>query len=78
MTRFPGHRLFAWALLLPLAMPGYIVAYVYGDLLDYAGPVQIWLREMMAWQSPRDYWFPAIRSTGGAIMVLSLTLYPHV
>ena len=61
-----------------LAMPAYIVAYVYTDLLDYAGPVQIWLRDYFGWQSPNDYWFFDIRSMGGAIAMLSLVLFPYV
>ncbi len=78
MCQFPFRRLFGWALMLPLAVPAYIVAYVYTDLLDYAGPVQAWLRQIFGWQSPRDYGFPGIRSLGGAVTVMSLTLYPYV
>ena len=78
MTRFPASRLFEVALLLPLAMPAYIVAYVYADMLEYAGPVQGFLRQVFGWGSPRDYWFPEIRSLGGAITMMSLVLYPYV
>ncbi len=78
MCRFPGKTLFEWALLLPLAMPAYIVAFVYTDLLEYAGPVQGALRDAFAWSSPRDYWFPEIRSVGGAMAMMTLTLYPYV
>ncbi|MBI4182838.1 MAG: iron ABC transporter permease [Proteobacteria bacterium] len=78
MTRFPGRRVFEWALLLPLAMPAYIVAYVYTGLLEYAGPVQGALRALFGWQGARDYWFPEIRSLGGAIAVMTLVLYPYV
>jgi len=78
MCRFPGKRFFEWALILPLAMPAYVVAYVYTDLLEYAGPVQSALRDLMGWKLKSDYWFPAIRSHGGAIVVLSLVLYPYV
>jgi len=78
MTRFPGSRLFEVALLLPLAMPAYIIAYVYADMLEYAGPVQGLLRQVFGWASPRDYWFPEIRSLGGAITMMSLVLYPYV
>ena len=78
MCRFPGRRLFAWALLLPLAMPAYIVAFVYTDLLEYAGPVQGALRALFGWQSARDYTFPEIRSLGGAVFVMSFVLYPYV
>lgn len=77
-TEFPGRRIFQWALMLPLAAPTYIVAYVYTDLLEFAGPVQSALRGMFGWQSARDYWFPEIRSVGGAITMMTLTLYPYV
>lgn len=75
---FPGKRQFEWALMLPLAMPTYIIAYVYTDLLDYAGPVQIALRKWFGWQSPDDYWFFDIRTLPGAIVMLSLVLYPYL
>jgi len=78
MCRFPGKRLFEWALLLPIAMPAYIIAFVYTDVLEYAGPVQALLREWFGWSSPRDYWFPEIRSLGGAVTMMTLTLYPYV
>lgn len=78
MCRFPGHRHFQWAMLLPLAMPGYLIAYVYTDLLDYAGPIQSWLRDWMGWQRPSDYQFPQVRSLGGAAVMLSLVLFPYV
>lgn len=78
MCRLPGKRFFEWAMLLPMAVPAYIVAYVYTDLLEYAGPVQRLLRSVFGWSSAADYWFPDIRTKGGAIMVLSLTLYPYV
>jgi iron(III) transport system permease protein len=78
MCRFPLRPLFVWASLLPLAMPGYIVAYAYVDFLSYAGPLQTWLRGVFGWTSPADYWFPEIRSLGGAIFVLSMVLYPYV
>ncbi|MGI2065623.1 ABC transporter permease [Shewanella sp. MF08487] len=75
---FFGRRYLQWALLLPLAMPGYIVAYVYTDLLDYAGPVQRSLRSIFGWSSPQDYFFPDIRTLGGAICMLSLVLFPYI
>lgn len=78
MYRFPGRGLFAWALLLPLAMPTYIIAFCYLELLDYAGPLQTALRELFGWRSRADYWFPDIRSLGGAIFVMSSVLYPYV
>jgi iron(III) transport system permease protein len=77
MCRFPGVRLFEWALLLPLAMPAYVVAYAYTGLLDFAGPVQSFLRAALDLQ-PGSYGFPSIRNTPGAIAVLSLVLYPYV
>ncbi|MBL0689169.1 MAG: iron ABC transporter permease [Pseudoalteromonas sp.] len=76
--RFPGKQQFEWALMLPLAMPTYIIAYVYTDLLDYAGPVQITLREWFGWQSPSDYWFFDIRTLPGAIIMIALVLYPYL
>ena len=78
MCRFPGRRLFEWGMLLPMAMPAYIVAYVYTDILEFAGPVQGALREVFGWSSKRDYWFPEIRSLGGAITMMTLVLYPYV
>lgn len=75
---FPGRRVLQWILLLPAAMPGYLIAYTYTDFLEYAGPVQALLRDIFGWQSSRDYWFPEIRSMGGAILVLGAVLYPYV
>jgi iron(III) transport system permease protein len=77
MCQFPGRRIFEWALILPLAMPAYIIAYAYTDLLQFTGPVQTWLRAATGWQA-REYWFPEIRSVGGAIAMLGLVLYPYV
>ncbi|MGI9508179.1 MAG: ABC transporter permease, partial [Geminicoccaceae bacterium] len=77
MCRFPGRNLFEWGLLLPFAVPTYIIGYTYTDLLQYAGPLQTALREAMGW-SRQDYWFPEIRSLCGAIMVMTLVLYPYV
>jgi iron(III) transport system permease protein len=74
---FYGKRILSWALLLPFAMPAYVIAYVYTDLLEYAGLVQVTLRELFNWSSG-DYWFPEIRSMSGAIWMMSLTLYPYV
>jgi len=76
-TRFPGRRILSWALVLPLAVPAYIAAYIYGDLLDFSGPVQSGLRDVTGWQAG-DYWFPAIRSLPGAAVVLGIVLYPYV
>lgn len=75
---FPGRKQFEWALMLPLAMPTYIIAYIYTDLLDYAGPVQIALRDWFGWQSPDDYWFFDIRTLPGAIVMIALVLYPYL
>lgn len=77
MCRFPGKKYFVWMLLLPLAMPAYIIAYTYTGMFDFAGPVQSWLRELTGWGFG-DYYFPQIRSLGGAITMLSLVLYPYV
>jgi len=76
--RFPGSRWFEWLLLLPLAIPAYIGAYALVDLLEYAGPVQTGLRQLMGWKTARDYWFPEIRSLGAAVLVLTAALYPYV
>jgi len=76
--RFPGRRIFEWALLLPLAMPAYVIAYIYTDILEYAGPVQGFLRETFGWSTKREYWFPEIRSLGGAVSMMTLVLYPYV
>ncbi len=78
MCNFPGRRIFEWGLLLPFAMPAYLIAYLYTDLLEYAGPLQTLLRELFGWQTAREYWFPEIRSLGGAIWMLTLVLYPYV
>lgn len=75
---FTGRKVMNWALLLPFAVPAYVIAYVYTDLLEYAGPIQIVLRDLFSWHSPKDYWFPNIRSMGGAILMMSLVLYPYV
>jgi iron(III) transport system permease protein len=77
MTRFPGVRLFEVALALPLAFPAYVLGYAYTDLLDHPGAVQSTLRAVTGW-GPRDYWFPEVRSTAGAAVMLILVLYPYV
>ncbi len=74
MCEFPGRRFLDWALLMPLAMPGYVLAFIAVGFLDYAGPLQTWLREAVGSSS----WVPPIRSTGGVIFVLTLSLYPYV
>ncbi|HEX9701521.1 MAG TPA: iron ABC transporter permease, partial [Rhodospirillales bacterium] len=78
MCRFPGCWFFNWALLLPLAVPTYVLAFVITDQLEYAGALQVWLREAFGWRNRQDYWFPEIRSLGGAISVMTLVLYPYV
>ncbi|MEJ8473628.1 ABC transporter permease [Roseibium algae] len=78
MCRFPGHKVFDWALLVPLAIPTYIIAFSYVEVLDYTGPVQSTLRALFGFKTSRDYWFPEIRSLGGAIFVMSVVLYPYV
>lgn len=77
MCEFPGRAWFEWLLLLPLAMPAYIIAYTYTGMLDFAGPVQTSLRELTGW-GYGDYWFPNIRSLTGAILMLALVLFPYV
>jgi iron(III) transport system permease protein len=74
LCEFPGRRFFDWALLLPLAIPAYVLAFVAVGFLDYGGPMQSWLRETVG----SSAWVPPIRSTGGVVAVLSLTLYPYV
>lgn len=77
MCRFPMARFFEWALLLPLATPAYVMAYVYTDFLQFAGPVQGALRAVAGWHAG-EYWFPDVRSLGGAAFVLAFVLYPYV
>lgn len=77
MYSFPGRRILEWLLLLPLAMPTYLIAYAYTDFLDFAGPVQSWIRTLTGLDAG-DYWFPQIRSLGGAVFLFSLVLYPYV
>lgn len=77
MCQFPGRSVFEWALLLPMAMPAYIIAYTYTGMLDFAGPLQTSLREWFGWEYG-DYWFPQIRSLNGAVAMLTLVLYPYV
>lgn len=74
---FPGRKLFSWALLLPLAVPAYIIAYTYTGLLDYAGPVQSAIRSITG-LGYGEYWFFEIRSLTGAMIMLALVLYPYV
>jgi iron(III) transport system permease protein len=76
--QFPGRDTLRWMLVLPLAIPTYIVAYVYADLLDPFGPVQSALRAMFGWRTAADYWFPSVRSLPGAILLIGFVLYPYV
>jgi iron(III) transport system permease protein len=75
--RFPGAAIFDWALLLPLAMPAYVMAYAYTDFLQFAGPLQTALRNAFGW-SHGDYWFPDVRTVGGAAAMFIFSLYPYV
>ena len=75
---FAGRRILEWMLLLPAAIPAYIIAYSYTEFFEYAGPLQSGLRHLFGWQSSRDYWFPEIRSLGGAILVMASVLYPYI
>ena len=77
MYEFPGRRVMEILLLLPFAVPAFVLAYVYTDLLEFAGPVQTLLRDTFGW-TRHDYFFPSIRSTTGAILMLSFVLYPYV
>ena len=69
---FPGCGVLQYALFLPLAVPSFIAAYAWVDVLEYAGPLQTYLRDLAGWTSARAYWFPNIRSLPGAVVVLSL------
>ncbi len=77
MCRFPGSRMLEWALLLPMAVPAYVMAYVYTDVLQFVGPVQTGLRALFHW-TRHDYWFPDIRTVDGAAAMMTLVLYPYV
>ncbi|WP_067582104.1 ABC transporter permease [Endozoicomonas ascidiicola] len=77
-TNLPGKAQLQWLLILPLAMPSYVIAFIYTDLLEFAGPVQQLLRTITGWESAADYYFPEIRSLGGAIIILALVLYPYL
>lgn len=75
LFEFPGRRIFEWALLLPLAMPAYVVAYAYTDFLQYGGPLQVWLRASFGLQGRL---LPEVRSLSGAVLVFTVALYPYV
>jgi iron(III) transport system permease protein len=76
--KFPYAIVLEWGLLLPCTVPAYIIAYTYTDFLEYAGPIQVFIRDAFGWTSARDYWFPEIRSMGGAMLVMSSVLYPYI
>ncbi|ENO88523.1 ABC transporter permease [Thauera linaloolentis] len=76
MLDFPGRRFYEWALVLPMAMPAYVMAYVYTDFLQFVGPVQSGLRELFGWRAG-DYWFPDVRTVGGAVTMFMFVLYPY-
>ncbi len=77
MCRLPTEKVLQWALVLPLAMPGYIIGYIYTDWFDFAGPIQLFLRDLTDWKGG-EYWFPDLRTLPGAITILALVLYPYV
>ena len=76
--KFPGRKVLVWALLLPLAVPTYVVAYSYLDLLHPIGPIQSMIRTALGYSSPREFRLPDIRSMFGAILILGSVLYPYV
>ena len=76
MLDFPGRRFYEWALVLPMAMPAYVMAYAYTDFLQFVGPVQSGLRAFFGWRAG-DYWFPDVRTVGGAVTMFMFVLYPY-
>lgn len=77
MCRFPGSSWFNWLLILPMAVPAYLMAYTYTDFLAYTGPLQTFIRDITGW-GLGDYWFPNVRSIGGAITMMSFVFFPYV
>ena len=75
---FPFSKILEWALILPLAIPPYIVAYSYTDFLEYSGFIQTFIRDIFLFKTSKEYYFPEIRSMGGAIFVMSFVLYPYI
>lgn len=75
---FPFRRLLTVALVLPLAMPTYLAAYAAGEFFDFTGPPQVAIRALFGFTRPSEYWFPDIRSIGGATLVMGAVLYPYV
>ena len=76
--QFPGRRIFLWALVLPLAVPSYLGAYAFVEFFSFTGPLQGLFRALTGFESAKDYWFPSVRNTGGAALILSLVFYPYV
>ncbi len=74
---FPGRKILAWLLVMPLAIPTYIAAYFFSEFLSYSGPLQESIRAIGGFQSMRDYWSPEAHSLPGAIIILSSVLYPY-
>ncbi|MTI87540.1 MAG: iron ABC transporter permease [Balneolaceae bacterium] len=77
MCDFPGRKIFEWASLLPFAIPAYLMAYIYTDFLDIAGPLQTTIRTIFS-LGIDEYWFPQVRSIQGAVLIMSLAFYPYV
>ncbi|MGB0360956.1 MAG: ABC transporter permease, partial [Endozoicomonas sp.] len=77
-TNIPCKSQLQWLLILPLAMPSYVIAFIYTDFLEFSGPVQRLLRALTGWETSADYSFPEIRSLTGAIVILALILYPYL
>ncbi|MCF3642958.1 iron ABC transporter permease [Rhizobium sp. TRM95111] len=75
---FPLRRLLSILLVMPLAIPSYLAAYAFAEFLDFTGPVQTLVRALFGFHTSRDYWFPEVRTTGGAVLVLGSVLYPYV
>ena len=75
---FWGRKTLSWMLVLPAAIPAYLIAFTYTDFLEYAGPVQTYLRLLFGWNGPRDYWFPDVRTHFGAILMMACVLYPYI
>ena len=76
--QFPGRRIFLWALVLPLAVPSYLGAYAFVEFFSFTGPLQSLFRGLSGFESAKEYWFPSVRNTGGAALILSLVFYPYV
>ncbi len=75
---FPLRRTLSWALVLPLAVPPYLAAYAFAEFFDFVGPVQGAVRTLFGFERPSDYWFPDIRTTTGAAIVMTSVTFPYV